>query len=179
MLAAVVLLFLSLVLQCEPSLSLLSPPLFMFLSSIFLLPPLFTPSCLGDQWRRVTGFTFPACPTCSSFTGERWHYSPFRRRKPVAKATATSSLRHWRDTSSSPSSSSSSSWRLFALPKDFDPYKGMDAYQILEVPRNADDAAIKKAFKKQIFKWHPDRVPREEEDRKEEHEIRTAKINHA
>ncbi|KAL1923564.1 uncharacterized protein VTP21DRAFT_8544 [Calcarisporiella thermophila] len=34
---------------------------------------------------------------------------------------------------------------------------GKDYYQILGVPRDADEDAIKKAYRKQALKWHPDR----------------------
>jgi len=34
---------------------------------------------------------------------------------------------------------------------------GKDYYKILEVPRNADEDAIKKAYRKMALKWHPDR----------------------
>ena len=34
---------------------------------------------------------------------------------------------------------------------------GKDYYSILEVPRNADEDAIKKAYRKMALKWHPDR----------------------
>ena len=35
--------------------------------------------------------------------------------------------------------------------------KRKDYYKILNVPRNAETAAIKKAYKKAALKWHPDR----------------------
>lgn len=36
---------------------------------------------------------------------------------------------------------------------------GRDFYKILGVDRGADEAAIKKAYKKAAIKWHPDKNP--------------------
>ena len=57
-------------------------------------------------------------------------------------------------------------------------YKGMDAYQILEIPRTADKKEIKSAYRKLIAKWHPDKFP-DDEGKKKEGGLRMEKINRA
>jgi molecular chaperone DnaJ len=57
-------------------------------------------------------------------------------------------------------------------------YNGMDAYQTLGVPKNADKSAIKAAFRKLIAQWHPDKFP-DDEAKKKEGGLRMEKINRA
>lgn len=57
-------------------------------------------------------------------------------------------------------------------------YKGLDAYQILEIPRTADKKDIKAAYKKMVAKWHPDKFP-DDENKKKEGGLRMEKINRA
>jgi len=37
-------------------------------------------------------------------------------------------------------------------------------YNKIGVPKNADDEALKKAYRKQALKWHPDRNPNNKEE---------------
>ena len=57
-------------------------------------------------------------------------------------------------------------------------YRGQDAYQILEVPRTADKNEIKKAYRKAVATWHPDKFP-DDEEKKKEGGMRMEKINRA
>jgi len=44
---------------------------------------------------------------------------------------------------------------------------GKDYYKVLGVPRDADAKAIKKAYKKQALRWHPDKNPDNKEEAEE------------
>ena len=57
-------------------------------------------------------------------------------------------------------------------------YRNQDAYQILEVPRSADKNEIKKAYRKAVATWHPDKFP-DDEEKKKEGGLRMEKINRA
>jgi molecular chaperone DnaJ len=57
-------------------------------------------------------------------------------------------------------------------------YKGLDAYQILNVPRSSDKATIKQAYRKLVATWHPDKFPNDVE-KKKEGTLRMEKINRA
>jgi DnaJ-class molecular chaperone len=85
--------------------------------------------------------------------------------------------------SESPRRHSRLSFAQFATPQpneaDNPYYKGMDAYQILGIGRDAEEGQIKKAFKKLVFQWHTDRVPAGDAAKKKEHELRMIKINWA
>ena len=55
-------------------------------------------------------------------------------------------------------------------------YKGLNAYQILQVGRSADKKEIKLAYRKQVAKYHPDKFP-DDEAKKIEGGLRMEKIN--
>ena len=57
-------------------------------------------------------------------------------------------------------------------------YEGQDAYQILEVSRNADKRVIKSSYRKAISTWHPDKFP-DDDEKKAEGNLRMEKINRA
>ena len=52
--------------------------------------------------------------------------------------------------------------------------KGADYYKLLGVPRTADDRQIKKAFRKQSIKWHPDKNMDNKEEAEENFKQKTA-----
>lgn len=52
----------------------------------------------------------------------------------------------------------------------------MDYYKVLDVDKNADEKAIKKAYRKLALKWHPDKAP---EGKKKEYEDKFKDIAHA
>lgn len=58
-------------------------------------------------------------------------------------------------------------------------YSGLDAYQILEISRDADAKTVKQAFRKLVGKWHPDKFPLDDKDKKKEATFRMEKINRA
>ena len=57
-------------------------------------------------------------------------------------------------------------------------YPNMDAYQILGVQNDADYQVIKSAYKKLVYKWHPDRYP-DNETMREQGGYRMEIINRA
>ena len=57
-------------------------------------------------------------------------------------------------------------------------YQGKDAYQVLDVDRQADQRTIKSAYRKQVAKFHPDKFP-DNEAKKAEGGLRMEKINRA
>ncbi len=69
--------------------------------------------------------------------------------------------------------------RIVLRMSDNNPYfQGMDAYQILEIPKSSDKKDIKAAYKKLVAKWHPDKFP-DDENKKKEGGLRMEKINRA
>lgn len=57
--------------------------------------------------------------------------------------------------------------------------QGPDPYAVLGVPRNADDRAIKRAYRKLISEHHPDRLGDLPEDMRKRAEARASEINTA
>lgn len=45
--------------------------------------------------------------------------------------------------------------------------KRVDYYKLLEIPQDANDYDIKKAYRRAALKWHPDKAPTEERDEAE------------
>lgn len=62
--------------------------------------------------------------------------------------------------------------------KRFKYYPNMDAYQILGVQKDVEYQMIKSAYRKLVYKWHPDRFP-DDETKKEEGGYRMEIINRA
>ncbi|KAL6765851.1 ER DnaJ-like protein 1 [Haematococcus lacustris] len=56
--------------------------------------------------------------------------------------------------------------------------KGKDLYELLQVPKGANDAQIKRSYRKLALKYHPDKVSGSEADKKDA-EKKFAEINHA
>ena len=53
-------------------------------------------------------------------------------------------------------------------------YKRQDYYEVLGVDRNADEQAIKKAYRKLAMKYHPDRNPDNKEAEEKFKEVNEA-----
>jgi hypothetical protein len=58
-------------------------------------------------------------------------------------------------------------------------YQDLDAYGILEIPRDASRTEVKKAYLKAISKWHPDKWHRSDEASKTDAKLRSVAINFA
>lgn len=52
--------------------------------------------------------------------------------------------------------------------------KRVDYYKLLEIPQDANDYDIKKAYRRAALKWHPDKAPTEERDEAEVSALRLA-----
>ena len=50
--------------------------------------------------------------------------------------------------------------------------KGKDYYALLDIPKDADEDSIKKAYKKAALRWHPDRNSGSEEASQKFKEVR-------
>ena len=82
-------------------------------------------------------------------------------------------------TTTSSSSRRLTSLKMSSKSDDSNPYyKGMDAYQVLEIPRSANKNDVKKAYRKAIATWHPDKFP-DDEAKKAEGNVRMERINRA
>ena len=57
-------------------------------------------------------------------------------------------------------------------------YQGKSAYEVLDVQKGSNDKDIKRAYRKAIAKWHPDKFP-DDEEAKTEANMRMQRINRA
>lgn len=58
-------------------------------------------------------------------------------------------------------------------------YQGMDAYGILDIPRDASETQIKRAYHRAISKWHPDKWHQSNDAQRVEAKLRSVAINFA
>mmetsp|Transcript_37232 Transcript_37232/g.37917 ORF Transcript_37232/g.37917 Transcript_37232/m.37917 type:complete len:464 (-) Transcript_37232:181-1572(-) len=109
----------------------------------------------------TTSHAFRIAPGSTSFSRKQRSLSPFiENQTPQCQRRSTSLKMSSKDDPDNPF------------------YRGMDAYQVLEVPRSADTKDIKSAYRKLVGKWHPDKFP-DDEKKKEEGGKRLEKINRA